>query len=58
MGMDNKALFERLDKIILLLEVAAKQPSLLTRIASGAAMGAGILGVLSAIDVIKSWLGG
>jgi hypothetical protein len=58
MGMDDKALFERLDKIICLLESAAQQPSLLTRIANGAAMGAGILGILSAVDVIKSWLGG
>ena len=56
--MDNKALFERLDKIICLLESVAKQPLLLTRIAGGAAMGAGILGILSAVDVIKSWLGG
>jgi len=56
--MDNKALFERLDKIIVLLEVAAKQPSLLVRLFNGIAMGAGILGILSAVDVIKSWLGG
>ena len=56
--MDDKVLFERLDKIICFLETIAKQPSLLTRIASGAAMGAGILGILSAVDVIKSWLGG
>ena len=54
MSIDGKALFERLDKIILLLEDAAKQPSLLVRIANGAAMGAGILGILSAVDVIKS----
>ena len=30
--MDNKALFERLDKIIVLLETVAKQPSLLIRL--------------------------
>ena len=58
MGMDSKALFERLDKIIFLLETVAKQPSLLARITNGAAIGAGILGILSAVDVIKSWLGG
>jgi len=56
--MDDKALFERLDKIVFLLEALAKQPSLLARITSGAAIGAGILGILSAVDVIKSWLGG
>jgi len=56
--MDNKALFERLDRIILLLETAAKQPSLLVRVAAGAATGVGILGILSAVDVVKSWLGG
>ena len=56
--MDDKALFERLDKIILLLETVAKQPSLLIRLFNGIAMGAGILGILSAVDVIKSWLGG
>jgi hypothetical protein len=56
--MDDKALFERLDKIIFLLEDATKQPSLLVRIINGAAIGAGILGILSAVDVIKSWLGG
>ena len=58
MGMDSKALFERLDKIILLLETTAKQPSLLARLFNGIATGAGILGILSAVDVIKSWLGG
>jgi hypothetical protein len=56
--MDNKALFERLDRIIVLLENAAKQPSLLVRVATGAATGVGILGILSAVDVIKTWLGG
>jgi len=56
--MDDKALFERLDKIIFLLETVAKQPSLLARITNGAAIGAGILGILSAVDVIKTWLGG
>jgi len=56
--MDDRALFERLDKIIFLLEDAAKQPSLLVRVINGAAIGAGILGILSAVDVIKSWFGG
>jgi len=56
--MDEKALFNRLDRIILLLETATKRPSLLVRFFNGAATGVGILGILSAVDVIKSWLGG
>ena len=56
--MDEKALFERLDKIILLLEDTARKPALLSRVMSGAATGAGILGILSAVDIIKTWLGG
>ncbi|MDR1837183.1 MAG: hypothetical protein LBQ89_05940 [Treponema sp.] len=39
-NMDEKALFERLDKIIFLLGDAVKQPSLLVRVINGAAMGA------------------
>jgi hypothetical protein len=58
MDMDNKALFERLDRIICLLETVAQQPSLLARLFNGIAMGVGILGILSAVDVVKSWLGG
>ena len=49
---------ERLDKIIVLLETIAKPPSIASRILVGAATGTGILGILSAIDVIKTWLGG
>jgi hypothetical protein len=56
--MDEKALFERLDKIIVLLEDSVKKPTLTARILNGAATGAGILGILSAVDVIKSGLGG
>jgi hypothetical protein len=56
--MDEKSLFGRLDKIISLLEVANKQPSLLVKIGNGAATGAGILGLISVIDIIKTWLGG
>ena len=58
MNMDDKALFERLDRIILLLETVSKQPSLLARLFNGIAIGAGILSILSVVDVIKSWLGG
>jgi hypothetical protein len=57
-NMDEKALFEKLDKIIVLLEVSVKEPNLLSKIANGAATGIGILGILSAIDIIRSWLGG
>jgi hypothetical protein len=56
--MDEKALFERLDRIIMLLEIAVKQPSLLKRILNGAATGVGIMSLISIIDVVKSWLGG
>ena len=55
--MDEKALFERLDNIIVLLKDAGKQPSLLVRVLNGVATGAGILGLLSVVDIIKSWLG-
>jgi len=58
MNVDNKALFERLDKIIVLLECSVKQPPLFIRILNGAAIGVGILGIFSVVDVIKSWLGG
>ena len=56
--MNENALFERLDKIISLLETAGKKPSIIVRVLNGLATGAGILGILSAIDIIKSWLGG
>ena len=56
--MDERALFDRLDKIIVLLEDAGKQPSLLIKIINGVAIGVGILGIISIIDIIKTWLGG
>ena len=56
--VDEKALFERLDKIITLLEIAGKKPSLLVRVVNGVATGIGILGILSAVDIIRAWLGG
>jgi uncharacterized protein YebE (UPF0316 family) len=56
--MDEELVLERLDKIISLLEVANKQPSILVRIGNGVATGAGILGLISVIDIIKAWLGG
>ena len=56
--MDEKTLFEKLDRIIVLLEEISKQPSLISRIIAGIATVAGILGILSAVDIIKAWLGG
>jgi hypothetical protein len=58
MSLGEKALFERLDRIISLLEEAVKQPKLAIRIANGAATGAGIMSIISVIDIIKAWLGG
>ena len=54
----EKSLLERLDRIIFLLEVANKQPSILVKIGNGAATGAGILGLISVVDIIKTWFGG
>jgi len=56
--MGEKLILERLDKIISLLEVANKQPSILVKVGNGVATGAGILGIISVIDIIKAWLGG
>jgi len=56
--MNEGALFGRLDKIISLLEDAGKPPSLLVRIGNGVATGVGVLGILSVIDLIRTWLGG
>jgi len=56
--MDEKLYLDRLDKIITLLEEIAKPPSLASRIVSGIATGAGILGVLGIIDILKNWFGG
>ena len=58
MCMDEKTILERLDRIIAILQDIAKPPSLLYRIGNGAATGVGILGVLSAVETIRSWLGG
>ena len=56
--MDEKALFEKLDKIILLLEKAGKEPSIMKRIADVLATGVGILGILAVIEIIRSWITG
>jgi len=56
--MDEKTLFERLDRIIAILQDIAKPAPLALRIVNGMATGAGILGVLSAIELLPSWIGG
>ena len=56
--MNDIELFLRLDRIIELLEVAGKEPPLGRRMVNGFATGAGILGIISIIDIVKSWLGG
>jgi hypothetical protein len=56
--MDEKAFLDRLDKIIVLLEDVNRQPSLLMRVGNGIAMGVGIMGIISIIDIIRIWLGG
>ena len=57
-GMDEKTILERLDRIIAILQDIAKPPSLGQRIANGAAVGVGILGILTVVETIRSWLGG
>ncbi|MCL2180998.1 MAG: hypothetical protein FWB83_07710 [Treponema sp.] len=56
--MDEKTLFRKLDIIISLLEKSVKEPSIVKRITDGSATGVGILGILSAIEIIRTWLGG
>ena len=59
--MDNtteRGLFERLDRIIFLMEEAARQPTAFVKILNWAAMIAGILGTIAIIDVLRSWFGG
>jgi len=45
-NMDEKALFKRLDRIIVLLEASNRQPTIMIT-------GVGIMGLISIIDVIK-----
>ena len=66
--MDEKTLFERLDKIIVILQNTdriitilqniAKPPPLYQRIINGAAVGVGILSILTILETIRAWLGG
>jgi hypothetical protein len=57
--MDSKELNEitmRLEKIIDLLEVISKPQPLAHKVINGIATGAGILGILGAIEIIRSWM--
>jgi N-acetylmuramic acid 6-phosphate (MurNAc-6-P) etherase len=57
--MDNNQLTEitsRLDKVVALLEIVIKPTSTGRKIIDGFATGAGILGILGAIEVIRTWL--
>jgi hypothetical protein len=57
--MDGKELNEitgRLDKILALLEVISKPQPFAHKIMNGLATGAGILGILGAIEVLRTWL--
>jgi len=56
--MNENLYAERLDRIISLLEEIAKPPSLASRVVSGIATGAGILGILGIIDILRNWFGG
>jgi hypothetical protein len=66
--MNEKTLFERLDRIIAIqqntdrivaiLQVLAKPPSLAYRISNGLAVGAGILSILTVVELLRSWIGG
>jgi len=61
LNMDIKELNEitgRLEKIISLLEVISKPQPLIYKVLNGIATGAGILGILGAIEVIRSWMFG
>ena len=53
-----KQIVRQLDEITKLLKMMGKQPSTLKRVIDGMATGAGILGFISIIDVLRSWLGG
>jgi hypothetical protein len=50
-------IIERLDRMLVLLEKAAKPQSLAMRIINGIAIGVGILGILGSIDVVRIWIG-
>ena len=57
-GMDEKPILERLDRIIVILQDIAKPAPLFYRLSNGLAIGAGILSILTVVELIRSWLGG
>ena len=59
--MDNVAeneITKRLDEIINLLKQNSRPVPVARRILDGVATGIGILGIISIIDIIKTWIGG
>lgn len=55
---DINEVTKRLDEIISLLKISSKPVSVARRIVDGLATGIGILGIISIIDILKTWLGG
>jgi hypothetical protein len=55
---DLDEITKRLDSIIGLLRGNIQTTSMTRRIFDGVATGIGILGIISIIDIIKSWFGG
>jgi hypothetical protein len=53
-----KEITERLDRMLVMLEVIARPQSLVMRIVNGIATGVGIIGVLSSVEVVRLWIGG
>jgi hypothetical protein len=46
----------RLERIINLLEVISKPQPFANKVINGIATGAGILGILGAIEIIRTWM--
>ncbi|MCL2008078.1 MAG: hypothetical protein FWG77_08340 [Treponema sp.] len=55
---ENRKIIEQLDEIIILLKMISKPPSAGKRVLDGIATGAGIMGIISVIDVLRGWFGG
>jgi len=56
--MDLGTVTGQLDEIIGLLKTIARPVSGMRRVIDGIATGAGILGIISVVDILKTWLGG
>jgi len=57
-AMDLGTVTGQLDEIIGLLKTIARPVSGMRRVIDGIATGAGILGIISVVDILKTWLGG